>query len=321
MVNTIKLLVLSFMIFAFHACMAEQGRALEGWWRFLEVSGDVTADFSGNTRDAFVVTNVVEHIVSAPGGGALWFNCVSNIGESVGAAASFVEVPEFSEVPLSNGFTVAAWIYVEMAAPFSTLMIRTSNLSDWTDGFGLYIGEMGGIGGFMRSGEDSNAVEGGSIGTNIWTHVAMTYLGRNLQIYVDGKVVASKEFPLPKSANAASPFVIGPLSDSEGARSFSGAIGDVRIWSTALNASQIGDVRSQFLGESMDPNEDDDGDGMPNGWEVRYGLDPRDASDAQSDMDGDGMSNLQECRLGRNPCVKAFRALPSLLKTCTVVTP
>jgi hypothetical protein len=39
---------------------------------------------------------------------------------------------------------------------------------------------------------------------------------------------------------------------------------------------------------------DTDDDGMPDGWEVRYALNPTDPSDAPLDADGDGLTNLQE---------------------------
>jgi hypothetical protein len=39
---------------------------------------------------------------------------------------------------------------------------------------------------------------------------------------------------------------------------------------------------------------DADGDGMPDEWERRFGLDPRDASDGPRDKDGDGYTNLEE---------------------------
>lgn len=50
-----------------------------------------------------------------------------------------------------------------------------------------------------------------------------------------------------------------------------------------------------------DPLGDEDGDGMPNGWEEEHALDPEDASDAGDDEDGDGMSNYEEYRAGTDP--------------------
>ena len=46
---------------------------------------------------------------------------------------------------------------------------------------------------------------------------------------------------------------------------------------------------------------DRDGDGMPDDWEVQYGLSPDDASDGAIDLDGDGFTNLQEYIAGTDP--------------------
>ncbi|HEV2990986.1 MAG TPA: Ig-like domain-containing protein [Candidatus Angelobacter sp.] len=73
----------------------------------------------------------------------------------------------------------------------------------------------------------------------------------------------------------------------------------------------------------LDPNKDDDNDGLTNavefalgtdplnpstmndgitdGWKVFYGLNPLDASVASQDPDGDGLTNLQEFQLGTDP--------------------
>lgn len=49
---------------------------------------------------------------------------------------------------------------------------------------------------------------------------------------------------------------------------------------------------------------DDDNDGMPDTWELQYGLDPLDAADAHLDSDNDGDSNLQEYNNGTDPLSK-----------------
>jgi hypothetical protein len=50
-----------------------------------------------------------------------------------------------------------------------------------------------------------------------------------------------------------------------------------------------------FVRLNTDPfNTDADGDGIPDAWEVLYGLNPRNVGDAAADADGDGISNLSE---------------------------
>lgn len=55
---------------------------------------------------------------------------------------------------------------------------------------------------------------------------------------------------------------------------------------------------------------DTDDDGMPDGYEVAYSLNPKDPSDAALDADGDGASNLAEYIAGTNPrnSTSVFRA-------------
>ena len=46
---------------------------------------------------------------------------------------------------------------------------------------------------------------------------------------------------------------------------------------------------------------DTDGDGLPDGWEIKYGMNPLSADDTSIDFDNDGLTNLQECQAGTNP--------------------
>ena len=46
---------------------------------------------------------------------------------------------------------------------------------------------------------------------------------------------------------------------------------------------------------------DADGDGMPDAWERKYGLNPNDPADAAADKDGDGFTNLEEFEAKTDP--------------------
>ena len=52
------------------------------------------------------------------------------------------------------------------------------------------------------------------------------------------------------------------------------------------------------------PRQDSDLDGMPDEWELRYGLNPNDPSDANGDLNGDGYTNIEKYINGIDPTQK-----------------
>lgn len=63
--------------------------------------------------------------------------------------------------------------------------------------------------------------------------------------------------------------------------------------------SESVDTDKDGIGNNAD--RDDDGDRMPDSFEILYQLKPLDPSDATGDLDNDGLTNLAEFTLGRNP--------------------
>jgi hypothetical protein len=54
----------------------------------------------------------------------------------------------------------------------------------------------------------------------------------------------------------------------------------------------------EYRGESL---KDSDGDGMPDEWERKYGLDPNDPSGAAKDLSGDGYTDIGRYINGLDP--------------------
>ena len=88
-----------------------------------------------------------------------------------------------------------------------------------------------------------------------------------------------------------------------------------------------GDVKAYpncpFCGEKQEEEKkvvlDADGDGLPDEWERRYGLNPNDPSDANADADGDGFTNLEEYLAKTDPTDP--RDHPDYLDSIQIVLP
>ena len=84
---------------------------------------------------------------------------------------------------------------------------------------------------------------------------------------------------------------------------------------TTQGVSNSPDTDGDLIANFADP--DDDEDGMPDEWELAYGLDPLDPADASLDSDGDGVTNLAEFQgetdpLQPNPTNVAVPAVPDI---------
>ncbi len=77
------------------------------------------------------------------------------------------------------------------------------------------------------------------------------------------------------------------------------------------------DTNHDGVGDNADT--DDDGDGMPDEWELKYGLDPKRWDDASRDSDDDGFSNVQEFNAGTNPLDRNSYPIDPIVLTTIMV--
>jgi len=129
-----------------------------------------------------------------------------------------------------------------------------------------------------------------------WMHVAATYDGAQIRLYINGAL---------ETTHSAPGLIIGSNNDelslgaqSDGLRPFDGMIDQIHILNYALDPAEVQALIDSESGPGLG---DADGDGMPDTYEVFYGFDPFDPTDALLDADGDGVSNLDEYLAGTNP--------------------
>jgi hypothetical protein len=79
-----------------------------------------------------------------------------------------------------------------------------------------------------------------------WTHVASTYSGGTVRVYVNGALVGSiseQPPPLPDTGS----LLLGQISFIENTRNLRGLLDEVRIWNVARTPAEIGQSYNRFV--------------------------------------------------------------------------
>jgi hypothetical protein len=190
---------------------------------FNEGSGTTTADASGNANTATI-------------SGATW-NVSGKFGKalSFNGSSSLVTIPDSNFIDLTTGMTLEAWLNPSALSGWRAAMLKEASGGL---AYSLYAHDNAprpaatiNTGGIDRSTPGTAA-----LALNTWTHLAATYDGATLRLYVNGAQVSSLA-------------VTGNLITSTGAlriggntiwgEYFSGLIDEVRVYNRALTPAEI----------------------------------------------------------------------------------
>ena len=199
-----------------------QSDALVAAYSFDAGSGSLVADASGNGNDGAVTG--AAWTTSGKNNGALTFDGVDD----------WVTVPDTASLDLSTGMTLEAWVRPAALGRWRTVLAKERS---------------GGIVYAMHASEDASkplgqvdidgeqsAVGPSSLPLNAWSHLAATYDGTTVRLYVNGALAGS-------STDAGSiPASTGPLRLGGNAiwqEWFRGELDDVRVYGRALSAAEL----------------------------------------------------------------------------------
>lgn len=142
-----------------------------------------------------------------------------------------------------------------------------------------------------------------SLFSNQWAHVALTFDGAHLRLYINGAQAAEHPLAVPGPAAETEGFVIGGHRGGIG-QNFDGLLDEIALWTRALEPAEINALYHGGSPQAL-PVEtlplDFDGDTLADWWENLHGLDARDAADAVADTDGDGVPAWLENEAGTSP--------------------
>ncbi len=177
----------------------------------------------------------------------LIFFCVSLSGVDYSMQLStdgqYVDCGNSSYYDLTNNLTIEAWIY-----PTNFKSNRWENTIaskvDWdpsTYGWSFRYGSTSGTLEFNMSAPNNAWIDCTATNVltlNTWQHVAATYNGSVVKIYVNGSEVATKDVSSNISITSKN-LLIGAIDNSGEWRNMVGYIDQVRIWNIARSQSQI----------------------------------------------------------------------------------
>ncbi|MDX6411697.1 MAG: hypothetical protein QOE91_1213, partial [Gaiellaceae bacterium] len=191
-------------------------------WGFNEGSGSSVADASGKGH----VGTLSSTSWSAAGkfGGALSFN----------GSSSWVTVADASDLDFSSALTLEAWVRPSVLSGWRTVLFkeRPGGIV-----YSLYANQSAGRPvGQVWLGSELNAVGPAALGLNAWSHVASTYDGSTLRLYVNGALVSSTAV---SGTLAASSGVLRIGGNGVWGEWFAGLIDEVRVYNRALSAGEI----------------------------------------------------------------------------------
>ncbi|WP_265522666.1 LamG-like jellyroll fold domain-containing protein, partial [Oerskovia flava] len=200
---------------------------LLGAWDLDEGSGVVAGDSSGWGGDGALV------------GGVSWVPGVAGAAVSLDGSTGHVLVPDGEALDVSGSMTVAAWVRPDSAR---TQYVVKKAAQGSTDGYELGLANGGKA--FLRfnhatSGDTFrvNATSSYPTDGQTWVHLAGTFDGSKMRIYVDGVLQGTVNGPSSIGTNSL-PLGIG--AESNGTRSLDGSLDGVRLYDRALSAAQIG---------------------------------------------------------------------------------
>jgi len=212
---------------------AEPSSGIVGSWSFEEASGASALDSSGHGNTGTLCNGPTW--TTGKAGGALGFDGLDD----------FVSIaPSPSVRSITAGLTVAAWVYRRSDQSAFAVVVGRQAGQGVQDSFLLGFRDNRTIG--IVTSTMGNAEVGGSTraSNGVWLHVALSYDGAAVRLYVGGQLDSSTDLTGP-IAPESSPIIIGgSTNNNQPDERIDARIDEVRIFSRALSAAEIAGLAS-----------------------------------------------------------------------------
>jgi glucose/arabinose dehydrogenase/PKD repeat protein len=193
-------------------------------WSFDAGAGPTAADATGKGHTGTI--SGATWSATGKNGGALSFDGVND----------WVTVADASDLDLTNGMTLSAWVNpTASGSDWRTILLKEN---PGFMAYALYSNTDTGrpSGHVVIGGSDLDTRGTAAVANNVWTYLAATYDGANLRLYVNGTLVSTRAVTGSMSASTG-PLRIG--GNATWGEWFGGLIDNVRIYARSLSAAEV----------------------------------------------------------------------------------
>lgn len=178
------------------------------------------------------------------------YNQPGQFGDAIrfNANGEYIQVTDDDSLGASglNELTISLWIYTTYGSDYLRLLGTTDNYNG--DGYNIYL--RGGQNNYEYAFDiDGEYVRAGNILTSQWHHVAGTYDGHIMRLYVNGVEIGTNSAPEgPINPNSGGSLRIGEITNFGSGYNFRGSVDELLIFNRSLSASEIFDLYNMSTG-------------------------------------------------------------------------
>mgnify|MGYP000243397764 CR=1 FL=1 len=167
-------------------------------------------------------------------------------------ATHIVDMGVRTEHRVVRDLTLEAWICATKQVQWAGIVSRIFDTGATESGYGLMLDGSSGIYFGIRTTSNQNfyfSSGPNTLSLNTWHHVAATYDGNQIVIYIDGQARATAQLSGNIDYDPDHNLFIGTFRDNDENHPFPGQIAEVRLWNAARKAEQIqADMRRRLRG-------------------------------------------------------------------------
>jgi hypothetical protein len=167
---------------------------------------------------------------------------------SLDGTGAHVRIADNANLHLTNGLTLAAWIYPTVSGVYQQVISKWDVVFDYQKAYGTAIHPDGRFyftvcaNGDEFLGPSMLLLSTNTVPANQWTHVAATYDGSTMKVYLNGQLENQADFPygiFPGTNDLAIGAIVGGVPAGQNSYPFTGQIDEPAIYNRALSAGEI----------------------------------------------------------------------------------